>query len=380
LASAHSARGIGTIRTGPGPDGQDSHKKFGIVEPVVSSQRRICILTDGRLDPFTAKTAVGLLRYCPDEVVAVIDREHAGGSLVELLGCGDGVPVVRDIESAMAFHPDQLVLGVAVPGGRVPDEWRSIIRAALLAGLDVVNGLHTRLRADAELADIACQAGRRIVDIRDVAQPSSVGTGQARTTSAHRVLTVGTDCNIGKRLTALELSLELRRRKRRAEFVATGQTGVLITGSGVVVDAVVSDFVSGAVEQAILDRADADYVVVEGQGALLHPSYSAVTLGLLHGALPDSMVLCHASARTTLRNTDVPMPSLDRTIELYESVVEPIHPARIVGVALNGLGLNDAEQDRAIEEVRRQTGLPVVDPVRTGVGDLVDAIESRTTS
>ncbi len=348
----------------------------GEARSAVNKTRRMCILTDGRLDPFNAKTAVGLLRYCPDEVVAVLDREHAGQSLVPLVGCGEGVPVVPDIASAVPHRPDQLVLGVALPGGQLPDEWRGVLKSALEAGMDIVNGLHSRLNRDAELAAVAAQTGRRIFDLRHVSQPTTVGTGKARHTRAKRVLTVGTDCNIGKRVTALELTRELNRRGSRAEFLATGQTGVMISGSGVIVDAVISDFVSGAIEQAVLERGDADYVVVEGQGALLHPSYSAVTLGLLHGTLPDFMVLCHAPARTTMRNTDVPRPPLNDAIALYEAIVRPIHPARVVGVALNSLGLSDAEREQVVQQTREQTGLPVVDSLRTGVAELVDVIHT----
>lgn len=338
------------------------------------SKRRICILTDGYLDVFSAKTAVGLLRYCPDEVVAVLDRAHADGNLEDIVGVGAGVPIVDSVRSALRHQPDRLVLGAAIPGGRLPDAWRAIIRAALAAGLDVVNGLHTRLNDDAELARCAADAGRKLWDVRACPGVSTVGTGKARQTRAKRILTVGTDCNLGKRLTAMELVGELARRGLRAEFVPTGQTGVMIRGSGVVIDALPVDFVSGAVEAAVLEHRDADYVVVEGQGALLHPSYSAVTMGLLHGVLPDFLVLCHAPTRRHMRHTDIPIPPLDEVVRLHQAVLQPIHPPSVVGVALNCYGMSEKRFRQVLNQVRTLTGLPVVDPVRTGVADLADAV------
>ncbi|MCK4659678.1 MAG: DUF1611 domain-containing protein [Phycisphaerae bacterium] len=337
-------------------------------------KRRICILTDGYLDLFAAKTAVGLLRYCPDEVVAVLDRQHAGGDLEALVGVGKGVPIVDSLESALQHRPDHLMLGAVFPGGQLPNKWRTAIRDAIAADMDVVNGLHTRLNDDAELAQCAAQAGRKLWDVRACTKRLTVGTGKARQTRARRILTVGTDCNLGKRLTAIELARELARRKLRAEFVPTGQTGVMIHGSGVVVDAVMADFVSGAVEEAVLEHGDADYVVVEGQGALLHPSYSAVTLGLLHGVLPDLLVLCHAPSRKYMRHTDIPIPPLDEIIRLHQAVLQPIHPPRVVAVALNCYGMSTGQRREAFDQAQALTGLPVADPVRTGVAELADAV------
>jgi uncharacterized NAD-dependent epimerase/dehydratase family protein len=337
-------------------------------------KRRICILTDGFLDVFTAKTAVGLLRYCPEEVVAVVDRAKAGGDLAALVGVGKGVPIVENIAAALAYQPDHLALGAAFSGGRLPDTWRASIRGALAAGMNVINGLHTRLNDDPELARCAADAGRTIWDVRACTKSLNVGMGKARQTRAKRILTVGTDCNLGKKVTSLELVSELRRRGLRAEFVPTGQTGVMICGRGVVIDAVLSDFVSGAVEEAVLECPDADYIVVEGQGALLHPSFSAVTLGLMHGALPDLMVLCGAPGRRHMRHTDIPIPPLDELIRLHEGLLRPIHPSKVVGVALNTFGLSEETYRQALGKARAESGLPVGDPVRAGAGWLADAV------
>ncbi len=344
------------------------------------TRRRICILTDGYLDLFTAKTAVGLLRYCPEEVVVVVDSHHAGGDLASLVGCGAGVPIVDSIPAATTYQPDHLVIGVALPGSRFPDTWRRHILDGLAAGMHVVNGLHTRLANDPEIVAAANRAQRRIVDVRAVPQPREVGTARARSTRARRVLTVGTDCNLGKRLTAMELTRALQARGLHAEFVATGQTGVMITGRGIVVDAVLSDFVSGAVEAEVLERGDADVVVVEGQGALLHPSYSAVSTGLLHGAVPDRMILCHAPSRSRFRNTDVPLPPLPETIRLHEALLRPLHAGRVAGVALNCHGMTEDAYRETLDRIRSETGLPTVDCIRDGADVLVDAVLAEDVS
>ncbi len=342
----------------------------------MTTPRRICILADGRLDVFTAKTALGLLRYCPDEVVAVLDREHAGGDLVELVGVGKGVPIVDSIAAAGAHSPNQLVIGVALPGGNLPSDYRQFVREALAAGMDVINGLHTRLNQDAELAAAAQQAGRRLVDVRVPPAIDHVGNGKARTTRGKRVLTVGTDCNLGKRVTASEIVAELARRGINGAFVPTGQTGVMIAGWGVAIDGVVSDFVSGFVEDAVLQVKDADYIVVEGQGSIIHPGYSAVTLGLMHGALPDYFVVCHAPGREFLRHTDVRVAEPQQMIEWTQTLLAPIHPSRCIGVSLNCHGMSAEDAARAHERIAAQTGLPVVDSLKTGVAPLVDAMLS----
>ncbi len=342
----------------------------------MKDKRRICVLVDGLLDVFNAKTTAGLLRYCPEEVVAVLDRKNAGKDLEQFLGVGKGVPIIDSIEAAKAFKPNILAIGVALPGGAVPDAWRRIIIGALKSGMDILNGLHTILSEDPELAECAAQAGQTITDVRKAPPGLTVGKAKALTTRGKRILTIGTDCNLGKRVTALELVREMKSRGINAESVPTGQTGVMINGSGVIVDSVISDFVSGAVEGAILEKKDADYIVIEGQGSLLHPSYSAVTLGLMHGSLPDYMILCHTPLRETMRSTDnIPMPSLSQMIFLSEALIKPLNPqSKVIGVSLNCHGWNDEQARAAREEAAEETGLVVVDAIRTGTADLVAAI------
>jgi uncharacterized NAD-dependent epimerase/dehydratase family protein len=338
-------------------------------------KRRLCILVDAYLDLFTAKTAVGLLRHCPDEVVAVLSAPNAGKNLAEIVGVGAGVPIVASIEEALPQRPDHLVLGVALPGGQVPPAWRAMMLAALANGMDILNGLHQRLSTDEQLAAAAAAAGRRIIDVRTPPPLTEVGLMKATTTRAKRILTVGTDCNLGKRVTALEMVHALRGRGRQAEFVPTGQTGVMIAGWGIAIDAVVSDFVSGAVEQMVLTKGDAEFILVEGQGSILHPSFSGVTLSLIHGAMPDGMILCHAPLRRTLRHTDVTFPPLDQWVRLHESLMTPLHPSRVIGVALNTFGMDDAAARAAVANASKVTGLPATDVIRFGPLPLVEAVE-----
>jgi uncharacterized NAD-dependent epimerase/dehydratase family protein len=343
----------------------------------MNQARRICILADGKLDIFTAKTALGLLRYCPDEVVAVLDREHAGENLKSLVGCGDGIPIVDNIASVASLSPTHLAIGVALPGGVLPESYRAFVLEALEAGMDILNGLHTRLAEDADLARVAASNGRTIHDLRVPPATTQIGNGLARSTRATRVLTVGTDCNLGKKITALELVRGLNARGKHAEFIPTGQTGVLIAGWGAAIDGVVCDFLSGVVEQSVLAKGDSDFVIVEGQGSILHPSYSGVTMGLMHGSLPDWFVVCHAPSRQFMRHTDVPVAHPNEMIALTESLLQPIHPARCAGISLNCHGMSDADADAALTRIADETGLPVVDSIRTGVEPLVDALMSE---
>jgi uncharacterized NAD-dependent epimerase/dehydratase family protein len=336
--------------------------------------RRMLVVTDGYLDLFAAKTAVGLLRYCPEEVVAVLDRQHAGRDLAQLVGAGTGVPIVASIKAALPYRPNQFVIGVALPGEQFPPAWRAMILDALDHGLDIVNGLHMRLQDDAEIASRAAQHSRRLWDVRHTPAVHRVGTGQAVHTRAQRILTVGSDCNVGKKITALELQRGLRQRGLSAEFLATGQTGVMIAGSGIIADRVISDFLAGAVEAAVLERGDADFLLIEGQGGLLHPGFSAVTLGLMHGALPDAMILCHVPTRTQMRHTDVAIPPLEDLIRLHEQLLAPLHPCKIVGIALNGFGVSDQQLDQTIKQCEQQTGLPTTDCIRRSIDTLLDAL------
>jgi uncharacterized NAD-dependent epimerase/dehydratase family protein len=273
-------------------------------------------------------------------------------------------------------------VGVAVAGGRLGPEWRAILRDAVEAGLDVEAGMHEFLADDPELAPLARERGVELRDLRRPPDDLSVPTGENLLHPANVVLTVGSDCAVGKKTMALELHLEAERRGERSVFVPTGQTGIMIAGWGIAVDAVVSDFLAGAAERLVVEgAARGDLLWVEGQGALLHPQFSGVTLGLFHGAAPHALVLCHAAGQTEIEG--VPghaIPPLTRLVELYEEVALPVRPAPVAAIALNTSLLDEAEARAAVAAAEDETGLVADDPVRFGAGRLVDAVLARLTA
>lgn len=340
------------------------------------NSRRICILTDGYLDTFTAKTALGLIRYCPDEVVAVLDRQHIGESLVDLVGTGRGIPIIDSVDAAQKLDANQLLMGVALPGGQLPEVWRTFLEEGLQSGMDIVSGMHARLNSDERFAKLAKEHSRTLFDVRNPGPTPPVGSGKAASTSAKRILTVGSDCNVGKRVTALEITRVLKQRNVNVEFLATGQTGIMISGAGVPADAVISDFLTGYIEQGVLERGAADYVLVEGQGSLLSPAFSPVTLGLIHGAMPNAMILCHHPPRKNMRATEYPVADLNELIALHEAIMRPLYPCKVIAVSVNCFGMEPSAADEAVKRISEQTGLPAVDPIRTGPELLADTILS----
>jgi uncharacterized NAD-dependent epimerase/dehydratase family protein len=267
------------------------------------------------------------------------------------------------------------VIGIAPDGGRLPPHWRGVVLEALDAGLDIVAGLHSRLNADAEFAERARLRGRRLVDVRNPPQDFSPGSGAKR--SGKRLLTVGTDCAVGKKYTVLALEQALRARGIAADYRATGQTGVLIAERGVAIDAVISDFVSGAAEWLSPANEAAHWDLVEGQGSLFHPSYAAVTLGLIHGSQPDAMVLCHEAGRATIGNfPDYPIPAWKDAIATYEAAARLTNrAARVVGISINTASLPEAEARAVIAAAAAETGLPCIDPLRFGCDAIADVLE-----
>ncbi len=268
---------------------------------------------------------------------------------------------------------------MAVAGGRLGPEWRAILRDAVEAGLDVEAGMHEFLGEDAELAPLAREKGVELRDLRRPPADLSVPTGENLLHDADVVLTVGSDCAVGKKTMALELHLESERRGLGSVFVPTGQTGIMIAGWGIAVDAVVADFLAGAAERLVVEGASrGDLLWVEGQGALLHPQFSGVTLGLYHGAAPHALVLCHAAGQTEIEG--VPghaIPPLSQLVELYERIALPVRPAPVAAVALNTSALDEPAAREAVAAAEEETGLVADDPVRFGAGRLVDAILAR---
>jgi uncharacterized NAD-dependent epimerase/dehydratase family protein len=338
--------------------------------------KRFLILAEGYShDPHYGKTMRGIVRYRRDEVVAVLDSARAGEKY-------EGVPIVGTVAEALPLAPDTALVGVAVAGGRLGPEWRAILRDAVEAGLDVEAGMHEFLADDAELARLARERGVELRDLRRPPADLSVPTGENLLHPANVVLTVGSDCAVGKKTMALELHLEAERRGQRSVFVPTGQTGIMIAGWGIAVDAVVADFLAGAAERLVVEgAARGDLLWVEGQGALLHPQFSGVTLGLFHGAAPHALVLCHAAGQTEIEG--VPghaIPPLTRLVELYEEVALPVRPSPVAAIALNTSLLDEAEARAAVAAAEDETGLVADDPVRFGAGRLVDAVLARLTA
>jgi D-glutamate N-acetyltransferase len=335
------------------------------------SGKRYLILAEGRSgDPHYGKTARGILRYAPDPTVAILDSTRAGESYA-------GVPVVATVEEALQYEPTTAVVGVATQGGRFPPAWRELLKQSIAASLDVESGLHEFVSEDEELAALAAQHGVELRDLRKPPAGLNVPTGENLRIPARIALTVGSDCAIGKKTVALELDLEARRRGLASVFVPTGQTGIAIAGWGIAVDAVVSDFLAGAAERLVLEGHDrgGELLVVEGQGSLVHPAYSGVTLGLIHGSAPHVFVLCHKAGAEEIEGyPGHPLPSLLELIELHERIALPLRPARVACLALNTAHLDEDEARSAIAAAAGETGLPADDPVRFGAGSLLEAI------
>jgi uncharacterized NAD-dependent epimerase/dehydratase family protein len=334
---------------------------------------RYLILAEGfSADPHYGKTMRGVLRYRRDDVVAILDSMRAAGDTE------DGVPVVQTLDEAVALGPSTALVGVATQGGRFPPDWRDLLRGCLQRGLDVENGLHEFLSDDAELSEVAARHGASLRDLRRPPEDLTTATGANLEVDATIVLAVGSDCAIGKMTMALELDLEARRRGLRSVFVPTGQTGIAIAGWGISVDAVVADFVAGAAERLVVEGAarGGELLWVEGQGAILHPVYSGVTLGLYHGSVPHLLLLCHEAGRTEIEGVGGgphPIPPLRELVELHERLALPARPARVAAVALNTRSLDEAAARDAIAAAEAETGLPADDPVRFGAGRLLAA-------
>jgi uncharacterized NAD-dependent epimerase/dehydratase family protein len=330
------------------------------------SPSRYLILAEGALGVFSSKTAVGHLRYRGSEVVGVIDSRSAGRRLTDVLGFEHPAPIVASLAEGLALRPDALLIGIAPRGGGLPPAWRAVIREALAAGLSVVSGLHMLLGEDPELRSLAKANGVELMDLR---RPPEVlrlprEAGQAAPHPRPFVLlTVGSDCNVGK---------------MTAAFGATGQTGILIAGRGIAVDRVIADFIAGATEAVVDELGPVAWAVVEGQGSLLHPAYSGVTLGLLHGAQPDAMILCHHVGRRQIDGYGIPIPPLLALIELYETAAAWVKPAPVVGLALNAVGAAPGAAAELAAEFEAETGLPAADPM-VGAERLVAAAQAVAT-
>ncbi|MDF1607568.1 DUF1611 domain-containing protein [Hoeflea sp. YIM 152468] len=317
-------------------------------------------------DALAAKTGLGIVDWRPEWCIGQLRLE----------GCrADAKIPDLSIEAAVAQGVKTMVVGSVNAGGVLPPHWINSIVAALDAGLNVATGLHTRLASIPEIAAAAARSGAQLHDVRFSDQRFDTGKGTKR--PGLRCLTVGTDCSVGKKYTALALEREMRSRGMDADFRATGQTGVFISGRGAAIDAVAADFISGAVEW-IAPAADPNHWdLVEGQGSLFHPSFAGVSLGLLHGAQADAFVVCHEPTRTTMRGVEHGLPSIRDVIDLTRACGSLTNPAiACTGIAVNTQELGEAEARTLLQELAREYAVPATDPIRFGVNELVDRLQS----
>ncbi len=317
-------------------------------------------------DPVSVKTALGLRDWVPEACLGQLRFSDRGVDL--------RLPELSPREAA-ARGAKTLVIGIAPPGGQLPASWHGILIEALEAGLDLAAGLHQRLGGIPEIASRAARLGRQIYDVRHCDATFPVGTGLPR--PGRRLLTVGTDCAVGKKYTALAIAKGMTARGYSVDFRATGQTGILISGRGLAIDTIVSDFLSGAVEALSPASSHDHWDIIEGQGSLFHPAYAPVTLGLVHGSQPDALVLCHNPGRHALASfPHVLLVPLEQAIPAYLAAARLTNRnARFVGIALNTSSLPDKEADEVLESIGLKFQLPCVDPIRSGVGPIVTALE-----
>jgi uncharacterized NAD-dependent epimerase/dehydratase family protein len=317
-------------------------------------------------DQLAAKTAQGILDWRPDWCLGQM----------RLPGCNADLKIKDlDFRQAAQAGAKTVIVGVANRGGVLSPDWVDMLAGALELGMDLASGLHQRLSDHPKLVETAKRLGRELHDVRHPTREFDVGSGEKR--PGKRLLAVGTDCSVGKMYTALALEKEMRRRGMKADFRATGQTGIFIAGSGVSIDAVVSDFVSGAVEWLSPANDPDHWDLVEGQGSLFHASFAGVSLGLLHGAQPDALVLCHEPTRKHMRGLPhYPLPGLKDCMAANVAAAQLTNPkVKFVGASINTKALGDNEAKDYLAKMEQEIGLPTVDPMRTGVGRIVDNLK-----
>ena len=324
----------------------------------------LLFLGDAR-DELAAKTAHGVADWRPEWCLGQLRLPNCKADT--------GLPDMNVAEAAQK-GAKTLLLGIAVSGGRLPESWREIMLDALAKGMDIANGLHTRLEEVPGLSEAAAKHGRTLFNVRHSEQQFFTGKGTKR--SGKRLLTVGTDCSCGKKYTALAIEREMRKRGMKADFRATGQTGVLIAERGIAIDAVISDFVSGAAEWLSPDNTADHWDIVEGQGSLFHPAFAGVSLGLLHGTQPDLLVLCHEPTRKHVRGLPgTPIPDVGECIQMNLALAKLTNPAcQMAGISINTEALGRAEAERHLKATADKHGLPAVDPIAFGVAPLVDRL------
>ncbi|MCL6434512.1 MAG: DUF1611 domain-containing protein [Leptolyngbyaceae cyanobacterium HOT.MB2.61] len=344
---------------------------------MIQPDQKVTILMHEGIRGLHGKTGLAMLRFSEANIVAVIDRECAGKSLVELTGIPRQVPIVASAAEALQYKPDVLAIGIAKLGGELPEDWREELRQAIAAGVSIANGLHYRLNTDPEF-NALLKPGQWLWDVREEPPNLPVGTGEARFLPCLRVLTVGTDMAVGKMSTSLVLNRASLKRGLRSKFLGTGQAGIMISGSGIPLDAIRVDFAAGAVEQLVMQAGpDHDILHIEGQGSFFNPA-STATLPLLRGSQPTHLVLVHRAGQTHIRRYEnFSIPPLREVVKVYETIASAggtFTPAKVAAIALNTAHLDDTQAQQAIEQVEVETRLPCTDPIRFEVDLILDAI------
>ena len=340
-----------------------------------NSKKRFAILCHDHFNYIKNKTGNMLIRYRPDEVVAVIDREKIGSTSEKEVGVGGDTPVVGDFNSTLHLKPDTLVVGNATQGGFISDEYRVEIVNAINAGCDIISGMHQFLNDDVDLKNTAEQNNVSLIDLRMPPDPPNFPSGTWQDRKVPVMLIVGTDCDTGKMTTAWEVTQRLKQKGRKVEFIGTGQTGILLSGSGVPIDAVKSDFMAGEIEFLIQNMPDdTELVIVEGQGALTNQFYAGVTLGLMHGAMPDYMLMTHDPSRD-LDVTDFPMASMQHVMDLHLDLMKIFKESKFIGINLLTFAFDEKKAQAVIRETESKYNIPTTDLIRFGNKDLIDTIE-----
>ena len=335
---------------------------------MLTKKNKVIIYAQDCFNLDKAKTGIGFIKYGLCETVGIVDRKLAGKTASEVISFLPPIPIFESIESAkkQKQEADSLLIGIALGGGKFPDEWLPDIKKAINLKLNIVNGLHDFLGDIKELNELAKKQNIFIWDVRKYTQKHLLANAKLLEYPLQIILTVGTDGAIGKMTTTLELTKAANKKNLKSAFVATGQTGIMISGRGIPIDAITGDFMAGAIEQELIQVARENYKIafVEGQGSILHPGWSGVTLALLHGSLPHKLILCHKANREFLKNTNVKIESLNQFINLYESITLPLRMAKVAGIALNTFGLTLQEANDAIKKAEDETSLPTDDPIR----------------
>ena len=337
-------------------------------------KERIVILADKNLGPITSKMGNSVIRFAEKKVVAVIDRSKAGKVVNDVLGYGGNIPIHSSLEETLAYEPNTLLIGISPPGGALPSDWYSWIIEALQNKLHIVNGLHEHISNIAEFKLLAEKYKVKIKDLRKYDGRDILARGKAKNFRSKIILTVGTHGNCGKMTATILMVKALQEMGRSAEWFATGQIGIFLQKRGLPLDAIKGDFISGILEHH-LAKIDGNYefLFVEGQGSLFHMAYSPVSLGIMHGCLPDAMILCHRPD-IGINDFGVDTGNLKQAIEINKSLLSIVKPSEITGIALNTYSFTEEKAKQLIADTEKSTGLPTTDPVRFGAEVLVDSL------